>query len=73
MNWLEHSAKRWVSECGHYTRTVGHGVVGSVYDAWYHPGMPDFEHVGFSKDPEQLDRIVELHAKQRTITQPSAS
>lgn len=67
MNWLPHKQlqKRWVSECGHYHRTVAHGVAGSVYDTWYHVGLPDFAHVGYSKDPEQLDRLVQFHAEHK--------
>lgn len=69
MNWLphRHSARRAISECGHYERTVNHGVAGDVYDAWYHIGQPDFEHVGYSKDPELLDRLVEAHAKHKHV------
>ena len=65
--WQPHSAKRWESACGHYTRTVAHGVAGSVYDAWFHAGKPDFEHVGYSKDPEQLDRLVTFHAERKQL------
>lgn len=71
MNWLAHSDKRWLSNCGHYTRTVVHGVAGSIYDAWFHSGQPDFEHVGHSNDPAQLDRIVHFHAKAKRIATPT--
>lgn len=69
MSWLPHprTPRRWISGCGHYERTVVHGVAGSVYDAWYHIGQPDFEHVGYSRDIDALDRVVEFHAKHRHV------
>lgn len=77
MNWRPHETlpKRWLSDCGHYARTVVHGVAGSVYDAWFHPGQPDFEHVGFSRETADLDQVVTLHAKRKHIaitTPPTA-
>lgn len=72
MNWIAHSKHRWVSSCGHYARSVVHGVAGSVYDAWFHSGLPDFEHVGYSSDPAQLDRIVHFHAAYKLESAPSS-
>lgn len=72
MNWLPHPRlkQRWVSECGHYERSLTKGIAAPVYDAWYHCGQLDFEHLGYSSDLEVLDCLVDAHAKQK-LTEPT--
>lgn len=75
MNWLPHKQlqKRWVSECGHYERTMFKGTAGTTFDAWFHCGQADFEHVGYSSDLEVLDCLVDAHVKRKQLASPTAA